>query len=245
MTPTLKISAQEAHRAAMDNQRLMNGSRYAPPMLDMVERASEQARVYIFNVGPWMQQRLMGSLGTYTIPACPEGKEYSAPVVIEGIVSELYPINEGEFKRTMEDGYAVAMQVLGVGPHLSPRNSFVPYGVFVSRNERPSKEEITAARAKLAEKFLELVTEADLAYANGPKAAEETIRPETHFVAARALGKTAVDCPWLKNAQVPAERKECFGCGAQYKVGILKCACGAVLDKKRYDEAVKNGLFAA
>lgn len=245
MTPTLKLSAQDATREAVNHQRTMNGSRFAPPMLDIVQDISEQSKVYIFNVGPWMQQRLMGSLGTFNIPACPKDREYSDPVVIDGIVSELYPINEGEMKRTMEKGEYIAQQILGVGPFLSPRNSFVPFGVFVSKSRKPSKNEIETAKGELQKKFLELVTEADLAAANGPKAAEETIRPETHFVAARALGKTVVDCPWLKNAQVPAERKECFGCGQPYKVGILKCVCGAVLDKPRYDEAVKNGLFAA
>lgn len=245
MTPTLKVTAQDATREAMNHQRTMNGSRYVPPMLGMVQELVAKNKVYIFNVGPWPQQRLMGSLGTFNIQACPKDREYSDPVVIDAIVTELYPINEGEFKRTMEDGHDIAMQILGVGPHLSPRNSFVPYGVFLSDTKIPSKEKIAEAKGNLNEKFLELVTEADLAYASGPKAAEETIRPETHFVAARALGKTAIDCPWLKNAQVPAERKECFGCGTPYKVGILKCACGAVLDKKRYDEAVKAGLFAA
>ena len=110
----LNVTAGEADRSARENQRLMNGSRYVPPLLDSVAQVSDRSQVYVFNVGPWPQQRLMGSLGTYNVPACPEGRECSDPIVIAGIVSELYPINEGEYKRTMEDGYAVAMQVLGV-----------------------------------------------------------------------------------------------------------------------------------
>jgi len=243
--PALTVNAQEALRSAQDEQRRMNKSRFIPPMLDMVQQVSEKAKIYIFNVGPWAHQRLMGSLGSFIVRACPEGKEYSEPLVLDGIVSELYPINEGEYKRTMEDGYAIAQQILGVGPHLSPRNSFVPYGVFISRSNPPEKHEIKAAKEKLREKFLELVTEADLAYSQGPKAAEETIRPETHFVAARALRKTEAECAWLKNAQAPAERAECPGCGAVHKVGVMKCReCGFILDQKRYSEAVKAGLFA-
>jgi len=240
-----------AHRAAPQieqeingHQQLMNNNRYAPPMLDSIKKVSEQSRVYIFNVGPWPQQRYLGSLGMKLIPACPEGKPYSEPLVVEGIVRELYPINEGEYKQILEDGVNVAQQILGVGPHLSPRNSFVPYGVFVSTTDPPNEADLKKARAALRDKFLELVTEADSAYSLGPKTAEDTIRPETHFVAARALGKTEVDCPWLRNAQVPAERAECPGCGTVYKIGIMKCReCGYILDKKKYEANKAN--FAA
>lgn len=240
------IDFNAARMAAAKEAKLMNNSRYIPPMLDMVRQLSEDSKIYIYNVGPWPQQRLLGSLGTYIVRECPDGKEYGEPVELPGIVSELYPINEGEYKRTMEDGMAIAMQILGVGPFLSPHNSFVPYGVFISRSNPPKKEEILEAKKNLRQKFLELVAEADLAFSQGPKMAEETIRPETHYVAARALRKTEAECPWLRNSQLPAERAECPGCGTVYKIGIIKCRdCGFILDKRKYDEAVKGGMFAA
>ncbi len=240
-------AAPEIERGIYDHVRRMNASRHVPQMLPMLKEISEKNRVYIFNVGPWMQQRPLGSAGTWTIPACPEGKEYSDPVVIDGLVREMYPDNEAQMKSLGDvDGMEFAMQILGVGPHLSPRNSFIPFGIFASRNQKPTKAEIDEARGRLRETFRELVAEADRAYAQGPKLAEETIRPETHFVAARALRKSEAECPWLKNAQAPAARDSCPSCGGVYNVGIMKCRdCGYILDKKRYDEAVKAGLFAA
>ena len=239
-------NASWASQQAMTQTRRDNQRHLPPPRLRQIQDLSERTRVYLYNVGPWAHQRLMGSLGTYHIPACPEGGEFSAPVMIEGIVSEMYPMLEGRMDYLPdEDGWNIAMQVLGVGPHLPPRNSFVPYGVFASRSNPPAKEEMKEARRNLWEKYRELVAEADIAYSQGPKAAEETIRPDTHFVAARALRKTEAECPWMKNSAAPAERAECPSCTAVYKVGAMKCReCGYVLDKIRYDKAVKEGLFA-
>lgn len=215
----------------------MNANRHIPPMLDIVKKVSNENKVYIFNVGPWAQSRLLGSLGQFFIEPCPEGKDYSKPIVLNGIVREYYPINEMKMEPIDEDGDFIAQQILGVGPHLSPRASFVPYGVFISHNNPPLKAEVEKAKGELHKLFLELVTQADLAYSMGPKSADDTIRPETHFVAARALGKTETDCAWLKNAVVPAERKECPSCGARYKLGLILCReCKFILDPKKYAE---------
>jgi hypothetical protein len=242
---TRTIDANEATRIAMAENRRMNGdSRYQPPILESVQRASDAARVFIFNVGPWPQERALGSAGRFFISAKPENAEYWGPLTIPGVQRELYPINEMEYKAIETEGWDFAMQIVGTGPFLSPFNSFVPYGVFASRTNPPKKEEVTEAKKALRARLLELVNEADVAFSKGPKATEDTIRPESHFVAARLLGKTEIDCPWLKNAQVPAERDECPGCGTIYKIGIMKCReCGYILDKDKYDKNKAN--FAA
>ena len=224
----------------------MNGSRFIPQSPEIYRRVAEENRVFIFNVGPWVHKRELGSAGTYTIPACPDGQEYSAAVVIRGVVEEPYPINEAECKVITEDGHTVAMQVLGEGPFVPRSSSFRPFGVFISRTQVPSREDIAKAKQALQEKYVELVRLASEAYSHGPREAQEVIRPEWNFLAARALKKTEVECPWLGNTQVPAERKECFNCGTAYKVGIAQCpSCRAILDKQKFEKAVKDGLIAA
>src|SRR6185312_8060023 len=114
-------------------------------------------------------------------------------------------------------------QIIGNGKHLAPGNSLTKYGVFASRTNPPKKEEIAAANRALDEHCKSLVNEANAAMAQGPKAAEETIRPEQHFLAARRLKKTETECPWMNRAQEVTERANCENCGTLYRVGIAQC----------------------
>lgn len=238
-------AAPEIEAAVLQHQRAMNASRYIPTTPDLYKQVSEQNRVYIFNVGPWQHRRELGSAGTFVIPACKEGQDYSDAVIVNGVVEEPYPINEVECKTLMTEGHALAGQILGEGPFIPKSTSFRPYGVFISATPKPSKEELAAARGELQQKYVELVAAASDAHANGHKEAQEVIRPEWHFVAARALKKSEAECPWLGNTQAPAARTECAGCGTIYKIGIMKCGtCGMILDKAKYDKAVKDGLFS-
>lgn len=238
-------AAPDVEAAVLAHTRAMNSSRYIPPTPDIYREVSEKHRLYIFNVGPWPHVREMGSAGTFRIPACPKGEQYSEPVIVNGVAEEPYPINEAECKILMTDGRAMAQQILGEGPMIARSQSFSPYGVFIAASNPPDKDELRAARQKLNEKYVELVGLAQEAFQMGPQAARETIRPEWHFVAARALRKSEAECPWLANTQSPAERNECPGCGTVYKVGIIKCGnCQMILDKKKFDQAVKDGLMA-
>jgi hypothetical protein len=239
------------------HQRAMNNSRYVPTMPDIVRRVSEENRIYVFNVGPWRHVREMGSAGNWAIPACPDGKEYSEPVVIDGVMSEPYPMSEvamsmlplaAKARQLAGDGegWDFALQVLGEGPHIPRNASFKPFGVFLSKSNPPQKQEVADARRLLNQKYLELVRSASEAWALGPARAGEVIQASFHHVAARALRKTEAECPWLANTEQLAERADCPSCGAVYSKGIMKCrGCGFILDKARYDKAVKDGLFAA
>ena len=216
---------------------------------------SEQNRVYLFNVGPWEHVRELGSAGKFRIPPCPAGKEYSAPVVIDGIEEEPYPINEtscvmipkagkpGQLSGPA-DGTLLAQQVLGEGPHVAPNSSFRPFGVGITKQWPPSKVDLDKARAALHTKKLELVRLANEAYARGPRAFDEIFMPDWHFWAAHQLKKSVAECPWLANTQEVAAREYCPSCGESYQVGIMRHSCGFILDKKRYDQAVKDGLFS-
>lgn len=239
------------------HSREVNGSRFVPTLPDFIKEVSDQHRVYIFNVGPWPHKRELGSAGTYLIPACLEGKEYSEPLILNGIEDEPYPINErtcttlpkagkaGQLSGSGE-GSDLAQQIIGVGPHVAPNSSLIPFGVFASTNKVPTKAELVKAQAALNAKYLELVRLASEAHARGPNAVSEVIDPDWHFVAARKLLKTVAECPWLANSSAPAKRENCPSCGTVYDIGIMKCRdCGFILDKARYDDAVKKGLFAA
>lgn len=234
-------AAPEVENAIAQHVRGMNASRYIPETLEMYREASIRNRVYIFNVGPWAHVRELGSDGRFVIPACPAGAEYSEPIIINGAFEQPYPINEAECKMLVEKGTDVAFQILGEGPHVSPNSSFRPFGVFISSTEKPSKADLDAARAKLVQKYVELVAEASDAFAMGSDAARNTIRPDWHFVAARALKKTEAECPWLGNTQVPKERQNCPGCGEVYTVGILRHSCGWFFDKKKWEANQETG----
>lgn len=238
-------AAPEIEAQVYAHQRAMNSSRFVPETPEMYQRASLENRLYIFNVGPWAHKRELGSAGTFCVPACPEGREYSEPLVIDGVVQEPYPINEVECKVIYTEGIKLAEQIIGEGPFIPRSLSFVPYGVFISQTSKPSKQALDAARRALAERHLEHIREANAAWIDGPAKASEVIRPEWHVVSAHALKKSKAECPWLGESLAPAGRDNCPGCGSVFNIGVLKCReCGFILDKPRYDEAVKNGLFA-
>jgi hypothetical protein len=238
-------AAPEIESQVAAHQRAMNSSRYIPETPDIYRQIAEANKVYIFNVGPWTHRRELGSAGTFVVRACPAGQEYSEPVVLKGVVEEPYPINEVECKIMPTEGMVLAMQVIGEGPFIPKSSSFVPFGVFISTDAKPSPKDLVIAKNTLQRKYLELIHEANTAFSNGPNAVNETIRPEWHFVAARALKRTEAECPWLKGTEVGPERQACPGCGTVYSTGVMKCrTCGFITDKKRYDDAVAKGLFA-
>ena len=240
------VSAAEAATSAVQQQRALNASRFVPQDPDIYREAARAHRLYIFNVGPWPHIRELGSAGAFRIPACPAGKDYSDPVVIDGVVGEPYPINEVECKVIQTKGSDLAGQIIGEGPFIPKSASFVPFGVFISPTPKPSKELLAAANAALQQRHLDHVREANAAYMKDPTNKEGVIQSAWHVVSAHALKKTKAECPWLGESLAPAGRDNCPGCGSTFNVGVLKCReCGYILDKPRYDKAVKEGLFAA
>jgi len=237
MPETLRISAREAAQMAAAEQRQMNNGRQIDRMPAVLEQFAETNKIYLYNVGPWSHRREMGSLGAFYIPACEDGKEYSRPLTLPGIVTEPYPVSENQMALHQEDGGYIAEQILGVGKMRRPDESLAPLGVFISTTNPPGKAEIARARAALDGYYRHLVQEADAAWAQGPKMAEETIQPKLHFLAARRLNLTETECPWLKNAATAADRKNCDGCGTPYAVGIILCPqCRYILDPEKFSK---------
>src|SRR4051812_27525518 len=68
-----------------------------------ITKLSNDTKVYIFSVGPWAQSQSRGSLGTFYIPACEDGKQHSRPLAIDGIVIEHYPLREGTLDPLMDE----------------------------------------------------------------------------------------------------------------------------------------------
>lgn len=247
-------AAPEVESVVQQHQRAMNSSRYVPTMPDIIRKVSAENSVYIFNVGPWAHARELGSAGIYRIPACPEGQEYSVPVVIDGIVGEPYPMNEvacvtlptcGDPRQLTGEGsgLALAKQIIGDGPFISKAASYVKFGVFISLTPKPTKDALAEANATLQRTHLALIREANAAYMKDPTNREGVIQSAWHFVSAHALMKTKAECPWLGDSLAPAGRDNCPGCGAVYNVGLEKCSCGRVLNKAKYDAAKKAGLY--
>lgn len=239
------------------HQKLMNGSRYVPEMPDIFKEVSDANRVYIFNVGPWSHKRELGSAGIYFIKPCPEGKQFSEALVLNGVEEEPYPINETTCAMIPKAGKArqlsggapgmmLAEQIIGVGPHVAPASSLIPFGVFATMNAKPSGDEIKKANRALNDKYAELVRVASEAHAKGPNAFAEVFDTDFHLRAARHLNKSVAECPWMANLQAPGARENCPGCGTVYNLGVMKCReCGYILDLERYESAKKAGLFAA
>lgn len=240
-TTAFPISAQEAQRQAAQFSREMNAGRRLADIPDAIKQLSKEKQVFIFNVGPWAHTQLMGSFGTIRIPACKEGEPFSEPVLIDGIPTEQYPMNEAQMTAMMYDGWTHAHEIIGIGKHLSPSNALTQYGVGVSREWPPSEEDLRGAQHALRNKLEDLVNEANLAMAQGPKIAEETIRPEQHFIAARLLKKTVAECPWMNRSVKMAERIACQFCGEPMGAELPKCPnCKEIVNQAAYDAAKRQ-----
>jgi len=218
------------------NRKLNNRS--IPPEMQAIKDLSDKTKLYIFNVGPWQHTQFMGSLGRKIIPACPEGKAYSDPLIVDGIVSELYPDSESSMKREMYEGEKVAHEILNEGPFHLKHNSLRQYGVSICHQWPPTKEEISAAWKSLAEGELEaLIRQANSAYSAGPQEFERTIgNGERYFLAAKLLKKTTAECPWMmRTINAGSSNVECRFCGEAMKPNLAKCPnCKEVVDQELY-----------
>jgi hypothetical protein len=243
---TLTLSAPlgigDAEKAARTEQMRMNSGRRMPTISPLQARASDENKVYIYNVGPFQIPRYMGSNGVYTIPPCPEGKAHSEPLVIPGLVTELVINNEHSMRVQSDDGDYFADQVLGIGVGMKPKESPVHLGAFRSTLNPPGKEEVAEANRLFRDHCQRKVNEMNDAFAIGPEKVKEIKTPE-HVMMARLLGLTETDCPWLKGSAAPANRETCGGCGKPYVVGIERCECGRVLDRPAFIKSVEEGMY--
>lgn len=225
-----------------------HGNRYVPEIPDIVAQLAYDTRIFIYNVGPWELRRELGSPGAAIIRACPEGREYSEPFIVLGVEQEPYPFTETECsmipkagkllqKGGSADGILLAHQILGEGPHLPSGLSFRPFGVFISRTEVPSKEDLSKARAALRERLQLLVKEANDSWADG-RDKKEVIQKDWHQRAAEMLKKGVAECPWMGDRQTGVERIDCPFCMVAIPATVAKCPnCKEVVNQDLYKAA--------
>ncbi len=260
MIDLLPGTAQQISEA----QRAFNGQRESDDLPEMISDISKKNQVAVMSVGPWAQVIPCGSLGIKHVPACKAGEEYSDPLVLDGLTIERYPLREGRMDILMHKdatGWGDGHQMIGVGKHLSPSNSKVKLGLFVTRGNpdfpplsekdkkspdkvrwwlrerfRPTKEELAKAKAALNRHLNHLVNEARSAAAQGQKAAEETIRPKQHILAAQMLGLDPHAERWMQNAVPEAARVKCGYCGVSIPDQVAKCPnCHEIVNQDLYD----------
>lgn len=206
-----------------------------PKLPAAVAKTSNETCVWIYNVGPWALSRELGSLGSFRIPACPEGEEYVARDPIPGIFTEPVP---GEHPLHMElrtsDGRYVAEQIVGIGAFLSKRDSFEHLGVFLGSQvgpaAKPTKAELATAKGKLRLYLEELINDARKAYERGDL--REIV--ERHRMAARTL--KLENEQWYSTREAKA-RQDCPMCGSVVNDTVVICpTCRYVLNEEKYEK---------
>ncbi len=255
---------EQSAQLAAKQKELNRGARPA-----FIPRATKEdsvrRQVYIFNVGPKLQEGCGASYGRVMIQACPEGKEYSMPFVVPGLPYEQYQKEVGRMSADFhgdedsdvpgfEPGWDWACQaILGFtdskghweGKFLSPNNSLEKFGIGISRTWPPAKEDIELARNKMMAHYRKLVQEAREAHAVGKLSA---VVQDHHFVAAHALGLNAESGERWLEFSAPAPEKVakslCPKCRKPYDEGTVEHECGFILDKKQYDKWVAEGLIS-
>lgn len=239
------ISAEEADRRATAEHLKKNGKGMRVPELDeeMMEVMEERKR-YIYNVGPFLWIRPMGSPGFFNVQPCPEGRSYGEPLVIPGFVPDYIRADStNSWIMRTDGGDYFADQVMGIGKSMRPEESLVNFGVFKSKHYPPMPEEVDAAIAKLRRHMQMLVNEMNLAHSRGPAESAATQRHD-HFTAAAYLKLTKKDCGWLEGTETVGQREACPACGNVYQVGVFSCSsCNYILDLKKYEEAVMEGRY--
>jgi hypothetical protein len=120
-----------------------------PDELEAITELSDQTKVWIYSVGAWAQSVSLGSLGTHTIPGIPEESvllpgdlTVSKPLVIQGVPSETYPVDDGGrriYHRPQKQdplrkhtGLHLAHEIVGDGVKSKVDNDLRPWGCFVS-----------------------------------------------------------------------------------------------------------------
>lgn len=219
--------------------------RRAPDPLGVIREASDRHKYHIFNVGPWPQMINTGSMGWIKVPGCPKNKEYveasSYPsfrngdgASVPGIAAELTIKDEFSYNELMTDGWKFAQAVLGIGRGQNPKQALTHYGLFPSRHDEPTPEEIFQAKTLLNATCSEIVREARDLYAMDRKAFSVVVKRNRHFAAAEVLNLN--DEPWMIE-QTPAQRKKCQYCQSMNdELAVLCAKCNHVIDLERYRE---------
>jgi|SRR5579863_722921 len=238
----------------MQRQKDLNRGKKPAYLPNAVREESKKRQLYIFNVGP---KRLTGNgvqMVNNSIPPCPEGADYSEPVIVPGTPFEFYnkegntlEVQFHEVQEGEDPGFDFACQYMNGftdekgrwnGKMLMPGNSLEKYGVGIARQWPPSKDEIALARKKMLAEYLKMVQAARDAHATGQLSKLLAQDGELYFTAARGLGLSAKTERWMEFASTPEapkprETKLCPDCANDIFLEARKCShCGFRFDDK-------------
>lgn len=216
--------------------------------------------IYIFNVSQRDFHNRIGAGKGYTIPACKAGEEHSGALEIPTLIlSEIdYADGGNNLGVVMNPGINGTVEiggeerfVIGIANDIIGTNSSSPalglfttnlewFGVFATRNKKPTKEELADARSKLRQRM-------ELVYAAGAELVQAgtAVKPGDRVVyneAAEVLGRKSF---W---GSLEHTRGTCPECHEDIIDGATFCKhCQQAIDpasvaaraKKRAKEAAK------
>lgn len=187
-------------------------------------------KTYLFNIYSNEYTINLGTCGLWFIPACPEGEEYvRSPQAVPGTLEDIYPhFTEGEeFRSRPTPGEDIVKAILGLD---RPQENITHFGVFASRNETPTKQEIIAAKKLLILQLQKDLARADQYFASSRAEERQSVYDDRFFRAARFLN---VKKPWLSEA---AEMTVCPFCNIAVSPNASIChGCQQVIDQTKYD----------
>ena len=189
---------------------------------------------YIFNLFD-REHPFYASYGTRIVPACPQGKEYSDPLVIPHFVSDFVQKtgDEGGLLEKAIPGEDVVAEILRM--LADAQNTPVSeWGVFASKNSTPTKHEIKAARERLVRTLQRIVDEGNKMYSGSAAQRDEV--GSRHRAAARYLN---LEPAWMLTDVV---MDRCDGCNVPVAAGVAFCTNGCVVDETKARK-IKPWLF--
>lgn len=243
-----------------------NDKEIQPVPLEITEFADANP-IYIFNVSPYSHKVEHPSIGVLTIPACPEGEEYSEPATIKGMQPYGVPVDMQSVEIRHDSGRLFALDLLGLGAFRDRRNSLLKQGVFIATGDTLDLDDLVPY--KMAPKVTLNVPrwvrygkcpseptakEIQAAQKNFEAWDFELIKDADRFWDAgpgakghdnidrlhrEALRRRKQTRPWDQPIETLVS---CPGCGEHVRPGIIMHrACGYVFDM---DRAVKAGMVA-
>lgn len=225
---------------------------FAPELAVQLGNLIPKRLYYIFNIGPLehvVHKGSGGPIGGYRIKACEKGKPYSEPLILPGIVTDTYMVENmirthsvtGEFMCRDIVHPFIAHSIGGREAGWSIGQNLDDFGVFYTDCNPPSQRDLDIAREKMERTFRAALAEANMLEAQNHL---DQITPLMRH-AARHFGE---DRDWNKIYQKHAE---CPACGGQMKEGVAVHSCGAVLNwvkaialnARNFEDAKKSGVY--
>jgi hypothetical protein len=218
----MPVSLAEVNEYVSREATRRNG-KMVPTLPGALRKMCTDAHFYVFNVGPWTWTRQLGGRGTRTVQGCPEGKKYGDPLTLPFLDNETVASDMNKMENRQEDGQMVVDAVLMKGYGFKPEHSLENWGVAVIDHWPPTAEDLAPPNRKLAQKFDELIGEADKHHEQREyKNIDEFMR-----LAAR---RRNLQKPWLNENP---DLKACPACGTQVMPNIAVCPhCTATLNEE-------------